>query len=178
MLQFPNFTQGLNPFSYTLNNPLRFTDPSGYSLIGQMAALAASVILFPVNPMLSIAAYSVIMPVDYAIEQGRNINLRQAFGYLMQNFVLSAVSMGGSQAIGNMLEGVGKLGRELLRASAHGVFNGTMRLAQGGKFEHGFLSGFACVERFMLIFVSYDSKNIFSRHATAKNQPKHIFAGW
>jgi len=142
VLQFPNFTQGLNPFSYTLNNPLRFTDPSGYSLVGQLLALTASVILFPVNPMLSIAAYSVIMTVDYAIEQGRNINFGQAFAYLMQNFVLSAVSMGGSQAIGNMLEGVGKLGRELLRATAHGVFNGTMRMMQGGKFEHGFLSGF------------------------------------
>jgi hypothetical protein len=29
-----------------------------------------------------------------------------------------------------------------MRATAHGAFNGTMRMAQGGKFEHGFLSGF------------------------------------
>jgi len=31
---------------------------------------------------------------------------------------------------------------ELRRAIAHGTFNGAMRWAQGGKFEHGFLSGF------------------------------------
>lgn len=31
---------------------------------------------------------------------------------------------------------------EFKRALAHGTFNGAMRLAQGGKFHHGFLSGF------------------------------------
>jgi len=29
-----------------------------------------------------------------------------------------------------------------------GTFNGTMRMAQGGRFEHGFLSGFASAEQF------------------------------
>jgi hypothetical protein len=44
--------------------------------------------------------------------------------------------------IGGIIGRVGKLGRELMRATAHGAFNGSMRMAQGGKFEHGFLSGF------------------------------------
>ena len=33
--------------------------------------------------------------------------------------------------------------KEIARASAHGISSGTIRLAQGGKFEHGFISGFA-----------------------------------
>ncbi len=46
--------------------------------------------------------------------------------------------MGGTKVI----DGTIKAGRELLRALAHATFNGTMRMAQGGKFEHGFFSGF------------------------------------
>jgi len=41
-----------------------------------------------------------------------------------------------------MVKQAGKSAVELRHALAHGAFTGGMRYAQGGKFEHGFMSGF------------------------------------
>jgi hypothetical protein len=56
---------------------------------------------------------------------------------------MSAISMGATQGIGDYFKLVkNKNLLELRLALAHATFNGTMRFAQGGKFEHGFMSGF------------------------------------
>jgi RHS repeat-associated protein len=31
VIQLPGFTQSYNSYSYVMNNPLRFTDPTGYT---------------------------------------------------------------------------------------------------------------------------------------------------
>ena len=142
VLQFPDFSQGLNPYSYVLNNPLRYTDPSGYSLVGQLAAIAASIAFSGGNIAIAAAIYASVMTVDYVIERKFKINIGQIFEYYTQTFVVTTIQAGGSLVIGGVIGNVGKLGREILRATAHGTFNGTMRMVQGGKFEHGFLSGF------------------------------------
>jgi RHS repeat-associated protein len=133
VLQFPNFTQGLNPYSYVLNNPLRYTDPSGYSLVGQLAAIGASIAFSGGNPFAAAAIYASVMTVDYVIERKFKINIGQIFEYYTQTFVVTTIQTGGSLVIGGIIGNVDKLGREILRATAHGVFNGTMRMAQGGK---------------------------------------------
>ncbi|KAF0204074.1 MAG: RHS repeat-associated core domain [Bacteroidetes bacterium] len=145
VLQFPNYTQGLNPYSYALNNPLRFVDSNGYSLVGQLLALTASTLVGIVsggNIVLSAFVYSVIMTIDHAIELGRAANFDNLYGYFIQTFVMSSISAGVTKGIGGVYGETGKIGRELARAATHGTFNGAMRMAQGGKFEHGFLSGF------------------------------------
>jgi RHS repeat-associated protein len=40
-IQEPNFTQSYNRYSYCVNNPLKFTDPSGNSSYGYMERMAA-----------------------------------------------------------------------------------------------------------------------------------------
>jgi hypothetical protein len=83
------------------------------------------------------------MTIDFAIENGRNVKAGEIYGYFVQTFVMSAISMGATKGIGAYFDQFKATGlRELGRAVAHGTFNGAMRYAQGGKFEHGFMSGF------------------------------------
>jgi RHS repeat-associated protein len=49
-LQFPQYSQGYNRYSYVLNNPMTYTDPSGYFLTGVLKSAVRSVIkLIPQN---------------------------------------------------------------------------------------------------------------------------------
>jgi RHS repeat-associated protein len=148
-LQIPDYTQGLNPYSYVLNNPLNLTDPTGYSIEGQYIATAlslAAVCFFPGIVFLGPIVYTVTMTVDYTMEKGRGENSKDVFGYFINTFVTSSISMLGTKVIGGFFDELSKKSEfnlEFERAIAHGSFNGALRVTQGGKFEHGFLSGFA-----------------------------------
>jgi RHS repeat-associated protein len=146
VLQFPNYTQGHNPYAYVINNPLRYTDPSGYTLVGQLVATSLSMVAAAipgVNLFVPVLIYSVAMTIDHAIELGRNAKGGELMGYFIQTFSLSMINMGATQMIGEYFKLAQiKNAKEFKRALAHGIFNGGMRMAQGGKFEHGFLSGF------------------------------------
>ncbi len=146
VLQFPNYTQGHNPYAYVLNNPLRYTDPNGYTLVGQLVATSLSMFASAipgVNLFVPILIYSVAMTIDHAIELGRNAKGGELMGYFIQTFALTAINMGVTQMIGDYFKIAQiKNAKEFKRAMVHGIFNGGMRMAQGGKFEHGFLSGF------------------------------------
>ncbi|MFW5872523.1 MAG: hypothetical protein ACOCVN_00905 [bacterium] len=101
------------------------------------------------------------MTIDYAIENGRSVNAGKIGAYFVQAVVWSTLSMGASKAVGGIFghDKPFKLLKELGRATAHGLTNGAIRTTQGGKFEHGFLSGFACAEHAFFIFLlKYDKQ--------------------
>lgn len=83
------------------------------------------------------------MTIDHAIELGRSANFANIMGYFTYTFVMTTITQGVTKSIGDYYDYVKNRSLvELRRALAHGTLNGAIRMAQGGKFEHGFLSGF------------------------------------
>ena len=44
VIQSPGASQSVNPYSYTWNDPLRYTDPSGHSLLGDIIGIVAAIV--------------------------------------------------------------------------------------------------------------------------------------
>ena len=110
----PDFTQSYNRYSYCLNNPLKYTDPSGEV------------------PVIGLLFFSVASSMMMAAYDGENI--WKAGGISLLSSVLS---YGIGQAFGT----VGNVGKELLRAGAHGLSSGLISVLDGGNFGQGFVAG-------------------------------------
>ena len=156
-VQFPGNLQNHNRYSYVMNNPLSYTDPTGYflgKLLRPLAGIAITIwmpgagfwagsTLFAAN---GIGAVAVSGFVAGAVTSG---NLKGA--------VMGAFSAAAFHGIGTSFEsgqfaakaGEGALGSGLswgglaLKSGLHGHVGGVMSALQGGKFGHGFISGFA-----------------------------------
>ena len=156
VVQFPADLQSWNRYSYVLNNPLAYTDPSGHFLKGLLRPLAGIAVsvwlpgagfwtgttLFAAN---GVGAVAVSGFVAGAVTSG---NLKGA--------VLGAFNAAAFHGVGTLFEGrflpasgEGVLGTGMnslgvaLKSGAHGLAGGVMGALQGGRFGHGFLSGFA-----------------------------------
>jgi len=151
-------TGTLNRYTYVHNNPLAYTDPSGYFGIKDFLRTAA---------VVAISVYSGGTAAGAAWGAfGATLTTAQAFTAVVVGGALAggisagsvegalwgafsgAVFFGVGQAFGGSAElGEGIFGTtfknagELARASlAHGIAGGTISTMQGGKFGHGFLS--------------------------------------
>lgn len=166
-VQFSNFTQSYNRYSYVLNNPLSFTDPSGYFLSGLLGGImdVFNWIGDNIRTIASIAVGVVTGGWGYAAFNGGFWGA--VAGGAIGGFSGTLVATGSLEAAGKAAifgalsgglansigHGVGALGRfvergvqrfgEVARSIAHGVARGTISVLQGGKFKHGFVSGFA-----------------------------------
>jgi RHS repeat-associated protein len=144
-------TQGLNRYSYVLNNPLTLTDPSGYFTGKQMAMLALTVVVnvyMPgiANGMLGIKSATAMPGVLIAGATSGAINGGT------EGAVIGAFSAGLFHDIGSgfanveNLAGWMKNGAQLstwgrvAKAVTHGFAGGIMHTLQGGQFGHGFAS--------------------------------------
>lgn len=141
IVQAPDNTQSYNRYSYVLNNPLSYTDPSGFifkklnKMLGKFAPLLGVALLF--------------VPV---IGQWAALNMWNAamYGFMaggvasgsLKGAVIGAVSGAAFQQIGASFDaksgfweagGVGHVG-------AHATAGGISSVLQGGKFGHGFVS--------------------------------------
>ena len=129
----PGFAQGFNRYSYCLNNPLIYTDPSGEYIFTVLSAFFA--------PYLLPAAIS----LDMAWMQG-GFSARSNGGNFWQGaakgFGIGLACVGASYltpGIGNVLgHTLGHAGTELARAAAHGLVSGGLNRLQGGSFWQGF----------------------------------------
>jgi RHS repeat-associated protein len=59
VIQSLGTTQSVNSYSYAWNDPLRYTDPSGHSLLGEIIGLIVTVVIIEFAPYLGLPAVSV-----------------------------------------------------------------------------------------------------------------------
>ncbi|UPT70708.1 MAG: RHS repeat-associated core domain-containing protein [Flavobacterium sp. JAD_PAG50586_2] len=123
-IQDPSNTQNFNRYGYVLNNPLKYTDPSGEFFVAAVLIGAA------------------IAALTYTIT-AMATRTQMNFGGLLQSAAIGAFS-------GAVTFGIGTAASTLFsnaysiaafEALAHGTFQGMMSGVQGGNFWTGFASG-------------------------------------
>lgn len=123
-IQDPYNTQNYNRYGYVLNNPLKYTDPSG-----ELAFLAA----VGIGALIAATTYTLTaLLADVPFSAG---------GLLKASFI-GAASAAVTFGIGSATSTIGNFYlRTTVQAVSHGTFQGGMSEAQGGKFITGFASG-------------------------------------
>ena len=121
-VQEPDNSQNFNRYSYCLNNPLRYTDPTG-----ELFGIDDAIIAF--------TAFNVASSMMSAAFNGQSVWKAGA---------LSLISSAASYGIGEAFKNVAcTFGNELLRAGAHGLSSGVVSALNGGNFISSFVSGAA-----------------------------------
>jgi RHS repeat-associated protein len=137
-VQLPNFSQSFNRYSYCLNNPLKYTDPSGNFVF--------STFLPVIGPFLDAACWGAVIgaggyTANVAFSDGGFNNWNS--GQFWKSVGIGAISGVVTAGIGNEFGAVGSngIGGELARAYTHGYANGVISELSGGDFMSGFVSG-------------------------------------
>jgi RHS repeat-associated protein len=172
IVQFPKSTQGLNRYTYTNNNPLSYTDPSGFffgkikslfNKIERKARNVAEIVHFGPfrekavalknkalqNQYVQIAGYVVAGAIGNAwgvaifAAEVAYANGAQATGALKAAAIAYATAEI-SFGIGEAFNAIGpSLAASAGKVVAHGVVGGVSTRLQGGSVKSGFLAGAA-----------------------------------
>jgi hypothetical protein len=135
------------------NNPLSFTDPSGFFLSGlfhkignffrsvahAIGRVFRSSIFRAVAQILACATPGLNAIVCPAVIVGLTFAAGGSFGESLKSIAFTFATMGIFSGVGTALQGAGLLTRVLV----HGVVGGALSVAQGGSFSAGFLSNAA-----------------------------------
>ncbi|MGV3661042.1 MAG: FG-GAP-like repeat-containing protein [Prosthecobacter sp.] len=154
-IQFPDNQQNLNRYSYVLNNPLSFTDPSGFFLksIGKFFKKHwKTIVSVGVGIALAVAVPGSwgVLAQGFAGGFGSSFSgtllaggsVGDALRAGLKGGVIGAASAGAADYAGGLFGKEGSLANySRLKPIAHGLVQGGIREASGGKFIHGFLSG-------------------------------------
>ncbi len=132
-VQAPTNTQSYNRYSYVLNNPLSYTDPSGFISLGKIGKWLRDIADVPVlDAIISVALYVIPGCQGWctAIYQGlKTTAVTGSLGAGLRAGALSAAMPGGAN-----------LGNAALNFVVDGVVGGIFSVLGGGKFGHGFIS--------------------------------------
>lgn len=140
-IQAPKNSQSYNRYSYVLNNPLSYTDPSGYFFNKLFKGL--NKLLGDFAPFVAIA-FSIWAP--WGTTLWASIGTGFVAGGIatgsLKGALIGAFTAGAFHGVGTHFQGVGKLtsGLKAAKALAHGVVGGISSVLNGGKFGHGFAS--------------------------------------
>ncbi len=144
IIQFPNYSQSWNRYSYVLNNPLNATDPSGY--IFKKLFKGLNKLFGDFAPFLGIALLAIPGVQAWVIESW--IHAFQ-FGFLtggiatgsFKGALFGGISAAAFSAIGQHFSAVtGLADGGVAHVLTHGLAGGILAELQGGQFGHGFLA--------------------------------------
>ncbi len=144
IIQFPHYTQGQNRYSYVLNNPLTYTDPSGY-FIGKLFK-GLNKVFGDFAPFLSIALLAIPGVQAWVFQSWLSAF---QFGFVTGGIATGSVKgalFGGISAAA--FYGIGEHFTALTGLPAggaghvltHGLAGGVLAELQGGQFGNGFLA--------------------------------------
>ena len=144
IIQAEGDLQNYNRYSYVINNPLKYTDPSG-NIFGFIGFLIGASFFVEINVGVIIAASLFNAVVQGAISGG--------FSGAIRGLALAGISIAISSGIGgffnaeNVIDTVTNIRDfnfiELARAFTHGITQGGLSELAGGDFRTGFAGAFA-----------------------------------
>uniref|UniRef100_UPI0023E875D3 RHS repeat protein n=1 Tax=Pseudoalteromonas rubra TaxID=43658 RepID=UPI0023E875D3 len=145
-VQFPDVTQSHNRYSYVLNNPLTYNDPSGYFLkklmkITGLSSLLKAIAKIPILDAAVSIALGIYAPWALPLYQGlKTYAVTGSFGAALKAYVISSFTVGISEAIGGALPFEAGGLTAVANVASHAMVGGITSVLQGGKFGHGFVS--------------------------------------
>ncbi len=162
-IQDSNLTLSHNRYIYVMNNPLKYTDPSGHFwnfIVGAIISYAASQSDNPFIRTLGMIAGGAMMGGAFGGESlfASTLHTKMAAGFVMgginggdaQGAILGAMSAGLTYGIGHGGEIDAITGETTSyfdsfvgTAVAHGTAQGLIAEASGGSFQSGFAAGFS-----------------------------------
>ena len=127
LVQDPFNTQNYDRYSYVLNNPLLYTDPSGNEIfIGTAILIGIAVGIFAKGIANMIAG----IPFWYGMGKA-------ALMGAISGAISFGIGAGATNAFGEALS----VGKALFEAGMHGMSSGMMSVIEGGEYLSGMLSG-------------------------------------
>ncbi|MDQ7050757.1 MAG: RHS repeat-associated core domain-containing protein [Enterobacterales bacterium] len=154
-------SQGYNRYTYVRNNPLAYTDPTGFRRSGglknwqrffrfitfnnnkdvaTLRTIAGAIWCGPAAPACAAAIAGAVSTAGTVAGGG---NLTQGLRTGARTFATSYVSAIIAGQIGEKFGTLNSSAKQFGSALSHGTLSGVMSVLNGGKFGHGFASAFA-----------------------------------
>ena len=135
-VQCPDFSQNFNRYAYCLNNPLKYTDPSGEELCTLAVVAIGAAVTVIMNGINNVRHGENFFhgAGPAAVTGGVTALFANAIGASAGVLARDIMGLGKSAAWAN----VAQAGFQIV---SHGTMSGMSMMWRGGKFWHGFVSG-------------------------------------